>query len=151
MFPSQNTQFLETMPMAYMFGRGHRERAPQSPARPLTVQQRSGPSEMGNTRAATCHQSPGATVGSLNLENEPIQWLAYGILLSSGWPVWSATTRRLRDTGLNPWYGLLLIAIPSAIQIGALLFSSAALVMGITAAAITIGGVIFLGVLPSKR
>ena len=37
-----------------------------------------------------------ATMGSLNPHNRPIQWLSYGILLSSGWPVFSATTRRLR-------------------------------------------------------
>jgi uncharacterized membrane protein YhaH (DUF805 family) len=92
-----------------------------------------------------------ATVGSLNSESEPIQWLAYGILLSSGWPVWSATTRRLRDAGLSPWYGLLPIAIPSVIQGSALLFPSAAFLMGIVAPAVTVAGFIFLGVVPDKR
>jgi uncharacterized membrane protein YhaH (DUF805 family) len=58
-----------------------------------------------------------ATIGSLNLQNRPIQWLSYAILLSSGWPVLSATTRRLRDADLSPWYGLLLVAVPTALQV----------------------------------
>src|SRR5437762_2753064 len=66
-----------------------------------------------------------ATLGSLNLQSQPIQWLSYGILLSSGWPVLSATIRRLRDAALSPWYVLLLIAIPMALQLTALVLSSA--------------------------
>lgn len=75
-----------------------------------------------------------ATMGSLNPHNRPIQWLSYGILLSSGWPVLSATTRRLRDADLSFWYGLLLIAVPTAFQIAALVFASKALVFGVASA-----------------
>jgi uncharacterized membrane protein YhaH (DUF805 family) len=91
-----------------------------------------------------------ATLGSLNLQNQPIQWLSYGILLSSGWPVLSATTRRLRDAALSPWYVLLLIAIPLALQLTALVFSSAELVLDIASAAATMLGFIALGVVPSR-
>jgi uncharacterized membrane protein YhaH (DUF805 family) len=92
-----------------------------------------------------------ATFGSLNLESPPIQWLSYAILLISGWPVISATTRRLRDTDLSPWFGLLLIAAPTAIQFGALAFTSAARGLGIAAAVVTIVGFVVLGVVPGKE
>jgi uncharacterized membrane protein YhaH (DUF805 family) len=91
-----------------------------------------------------------ATLGSLNLQRQPIQWLSYGILLSSGWPVLSATTRRLRDVALSPWYVVLLIAIPMALQLAALVLSSAALELGIASAAATILGFIALGLVPSR-
>jgi uncharacterized membrane protein YhaH (DUF805 family) len=91
-----------------------------------------------------------ATLGSLNLESQPIQWLSYGILLSSGWPVLSATTRRLRDAALSHWYLLLLVAIPLALQLTALVFSSAELVLDIASAAVTILGFIALGLVPGR-
>jgi uncharacterized membrane protein YhaH (DUF805 family) len=91
-----------------------------------------------------------ATLGSLNLQSQLIQWLSYGILLSSGWPVLSATTRRLRDAALSPWYALLLIAIPMALQLTALVLSSAAFVLGIASAAATILGFIAWGLVPSR-
>lgn len=91
-----------------------------------------------------------ATVGSLYLQNRPIQWLSYSILLSSGWPVLSATTRRLRDADLSPWYALLLVAVPTILQILALLFASEAFALGIASAAVTVAGFIALGAVPGK-
>lgn len=76
-----------------------------------------------------------ATIGSLNLQNRPVQWLSYGIFLSSGWPVFSATTRRLRGADLSPWYGLLLIAVPTALQVCGLVVSWGTSAFGIASTA----------------
>ena len=91
-----------------------------------------------------------ATIGSLNLQNRPIQWLSYGILLSSGWPVLSATTRRLRDADLSPWYGLLLIAVPTALQVCGLVVTWGASVFGIASTATAVVGFIALGILRGR-
>ena len=91
-----------------------------------------------------------ATLGSLNLQSQPIQWLSYGLLLTSGWPVISATTRRLRDADLSPWYGLLLIAVPTAIQLGVFVFASAALILEVAAVTATVVGFVVLGVVQRK-
>jgi uncharacterized membrane protein YhaH (DUF805 family) len=91
-----------------------------------------------------------ATIGSLNLQNRPIQWLSYGILLSSGWPVFSATTRRLRDADLSPWYGLLLIAVPTALQVCGLVVPWGAPAFGIASTATAVVGFIALGILRGR-
>jgi uncharacterized membrane protein YhaH (DUF805 family) len=92
-----------------------------------------------------------ATVGSLNLQSQPVQWLSYGILISSGWPVLSATKRRLHDADLSWWYAVLFIALPIALQLSTLLFSSLVFEMDIASAILTIAGFALLGLIPGSR
>jgi hypothetical protein len=58
-----------------------------------------------------------ATIGSLNLNNEPMQWLSYAILLSSSLPILSATIRRLHDLNISAVYIVLFMITTGLMQL----------------------------------
>jgi uncharacterized membrane protein YhaH (DUF805 family) len=58
-----------------------------------------------------------ATIGSLTLNYEPMQWLSYAILLSSSIPILSATIRRLHDLNISAVYIMFFMIITGLLPI----------------------------------
>jgi uncharacterized membrane protein YhaH (DUF805 family) len=86
-----------------------------------------------------------ATLGSLNLDNRPVQWLAYAILLASGIPVLSATVRRLHDINLGWWHVLIFMAVTGVLQVLAIVMARYSITLGIVSAVLTAVTFIALG------
>lgn len=91
-----------------------------------------------------------ATLGSLNLGNQPIQWLAYAILLSSCVPIASATIRRLRDLGLGVWHIVLFIAVTGLLQLLAFLATRYSTPLALLSGMLSVAAVLILGSLKGR-
>jgi uncharacterized membrane protein YhaH (DUF805 family) len=89
-----------------------------------------------------------AVIGSLTRDNQPMQWFCYVVLLSSSWPILSATVRRLRDIGLGNGSIILFMAITGALQVGGVWTGAAYPLIGSLAAALSGMAFVGLGVMP---
>jgi uncharacterized membrane protein YhaH (DUF805 family) len=91
-----------------------------------------------------------ATIGSLNLNNEPIQWLSYAILLSSSLPILSATIRRLHDLNISAVYIMLFMIITGLMQLVSVLGGRLSPIIGAACAALSVMAFVALGVIPGR-
>ena len=89
-----------------------------------------------------------ATIGSLNLNNEPMQWLSYAVLLSSSFPILSATIRRLHDLNISAVYIMLFMIITGLMQLVSVLGGRFSPIIGTACAALSVMAVVALGVIP---
>ena len=89
-----------------------------------------------------------ATIGSLNLNNEPIQWLSYAILLSSFLPIVSATIRRLHDLNISAVYIMIFMVITGLMQLVSVLGGRLSPTIGTACAALSVMVFVALGVIP---
>jgi uncharacterized membrane protein YhaH (DUF805 family) len=89
-----------------------------------------------------------AIVGSLNLNNEPIQWLSYAILLSSSLPILSATIRRLHDLNISAVYIMLFMIITGLMQLVSVLGGRLSSIIGTACASLSVMAFVALGVIP---
>jgi uncharacterized membrane protein YhaH (DUF805 family) len=89
-----------------------------------------------------------ATIGSLNLNNEPMQWLAYAILLSSSLPILSATIRRLHDLNISAVYIMLFMIITALMQLVSVLGGRLSPIIGTACAALSGLAFVTLGLIP---
>ena len=89
-----------------------------------------------------------ATIGSLNLNNEPMQWLSYAVLLSSSFPILSATIRRLHDLNISAVHIMLFMIITGLMQIVSVLGGRFSPIIGTACAALSVMAVVALGVIP---
>jgi uncharacterized membrane protein YhaH (DUF805 family) len=90
-----------------------------------------------------------ATLGSLNLDNRPIQWVAYAILLASCIPITSAAIRRLHDLNLSGWHIFAFMTVTGLLQIFAFILATYSTTLGIILGALTVGAFVLLGILRS--
>jgi uncharacterized membrane protein YhaH (DUF805 family) len=88
-----------------------------------------------------------ATLGSLNVDNQPIQWLAYVVLLSSCIPMASASIRRLRDLDLGVWHIVLFFAVTGLLQLLAFLLARYSIALAIISGLLSVAAVLILGIL----
>lgn len=89
-----------------------------------------------------------ATIGSLNLNNKPMQWLSYAILLSSSLPILSATIRRLHDLNISAVYIMLFMIIAGLMQLVSVLGGRISPIIGTACAACSVMAFVALGVIP---
>jgi uncharacterized membrane protein YhaH (DUF805 family) len=92
-----------------------------------------------------------AAIGANNLNNSPMLWLSYAILLLSGLPILSATIRRLADLNLRGIYITVFLILIGCLQIAALLAARDYPTLAHVCATLSAISFIALGVIPGRR
>lgn len=91
-----------------------------------------------------------ATVGSLNVGNEPIQLVAYAILIFSCVPVASAVIRRLHDIGFVGRRAWIVIFATCLLQCAAFILAKWSPLIATITCVISTGSLVVLGFVPGK-
>lgn len=91
------------------------------------------------------------TLGSLNLGNEPVQWLAYALLLASCAPVASATFRRLHDIGVGSRQTVVFFVAATILQAAAFLLSKWSPAIAIGATGLSVAMFLALGMIKGTQ
>ena len=86
-----------------------------------------------------------ATIGSLNMGNEPVQWLAYVLLLASCGALASATFRRLHDLNFTSLQTGVFLVASGVLQTLALVLSRYSPTLGVIAVGVSIALFVALG------